>query len=160
MTTALPFAFDSRLDLMVERVIDVPPRLVWRAWTEPDQLMPWFSPKPWTVVRCEIDLRPGGIFTTTMCSPDGDEYPNVGCILEVVPERRLVTTDTMLPDFRPSENPFMTSIVMIDPRGAGAHYRWIARHKDEADRQKHEEMGFTVGWNTALDQLIVHTATM
>ena len=160
MTTALPFAFDSRLDLMVERVIDVSPRLVWRAWTEPEQLMPWFCPKPWTVVRCEIDLRPGGIFATTMCSPDGEEYPNVGCILEVVPERRLVTTDTMLPDFRPSENPFLTSIVMIDPHGAGTHYRWIARHKDEAGRQKHEEMGFTVGWNTALDQLIAHTATM
>lgn len=160
MPTPLPYALDPKLDLMIERVIDVPPHLVWRAWTEPEQLMPWFCPKPWSVVHCEIDLRAGGIFATTMRSPEGAEFPNVGCVLEVVPERRLVFTDAMLPGFRPAAEPFMTGIVLIDPHGAGTLYRAIARHKDEASREKHEAMGFTVGWNTALDQLIAHTATM
>ncbi|HYW50005.1 MAG TPA: SRPBCC family protein [Gemmatimonadaceae bacterium] len=160
MPAPLPFTFDPDVDLMIERVIDVPPHLVWRAWTEPANLMPWFCPRPWSVTHCDIDLRPGGTFATTMRSPDGNEFPNVGCLLEIVPERRLVFTDAMLTDFRPSANPFMTGVVLIEPHGAGTHYRAIARHKDVETRAKHEEMGFALGWNAALDQLVEHAATM
>ena len=56
------YKIDPKLDLVLERVVDVPPELVWRAWTEPKHLMPWFTPAPWKTVDCEIDLRPGGIF--------------------------------------------------------------------------------------------------
>ena len=45
---------DSRLDLVLERIVDVPPELVWAAWTEPEQLKRWFTPAPWTTVDCEI----------------------------------------------------------------------------------------------------------
>ena len=55
---------DSKLDLNFTRVVDVPPAMVWRAWTEPELLMPWFCPVPWKTIDCEIDLRPGGIFRT------------------------------------------------------------------------------------------------
>ncbi|MEQ8980351.1 MAG: SRPBCC domain-containing protein, partial [Deltaproteobacteria bacterium] len=82
--------FDPKLDLKLERVLDVPTSLVWRAWTEPEHVVHWFVPKPWTVPRCEIDLRPGGKFFTVMRSPEGQEMPNTGCYLEVVPEKRLV----------------------------------------------------------------------
>ena len=61
--TARP-ATDPKLDLVLERVIDVPRRLVWEAWTRPEHLKEWFCPKPWGVSDCEIDLRPGGIFRT------------------------------------------------------------------------------------------------
>lgn len=60
---------NALLDLVLERIVDVPKEMIWRAWTEPTLLMPWFCPKPWTVVACEIDLRPGGQFSTTMQSP-------------------------------------------------------------------------------------------
>ena len=62
---------DPQLDLVLERVVDVPRELVWKAWTEPEHVMKWFTPAPWTVTECEIDLRPGGIFRTTMRSPEG-----------------------------------------------------------------------------------------
>ena len=48
------------LDLILERVVDVPRELVWRAWTTPEHLMKWFTPVPWKTIACEIDLRPGG----------------------------------------------------------------------------------------------------
>lgn len=54
------------LDLTLEKIADVKPEQVWRAWTEPKLLMPWFCPVPWKVIECEIDLRPGGIFKTVM----------------------------------------------------------------------------------------------
>jgi uncharacterized protein YndB with AHSA1/START domain len=151
---------DPRLDLVLERVIDVPPQLVWAAWTEPEHVRKWLTPAPWTVTDCEIDLRPGGIFRTTMRSPEGKEFPNVGCYLEVVPNERLVWTDALLPGYRPSENPFFTAIVTIEPHGAGTRYRAVAIHRDEAGRKQHEEMGFHDGWGKALDQLVAHAKTM
>lgn len=148
------------LDLVLERVVDVPPELVWAAWTKPEHLKKWFTPAPWTVTTCEIDLRPGGIFSTTMRSPEGQEFPNVGCYLEVLPQKRLVFTDTLLPGYRPAQNPFMTAIIAIEPHGSGTRYTATALHRDEAARKKHEEMGFHKGWGTALDQLVAHAKKM
>jgi hypothetical protein len=62
---------DPKLDLVLERVIDVPRELVWAAWTRPEHVKHWLTPRPWTVSECEIDLRPGGMFRFVMRSPEG-----------------------------------------------------------------------------------------
>ncbi len=155
MTTHLPAGFDPALDLMLERVVDVPPALVWRAWTRPEDLMQWFCPKPWQTIECEIDLRPGGIFRTVMQGPNGERGADgAGCYLEVVPERRLVFTDGLGPFYRPKPSGFMTATITMEPEAGGTRYRVVASHKDEADRERHEAMGFEQGWGTALDQLV------
>src|ERR1700746_1143485 len=97
---------NSRLDLTFERMCDVPRELVWAAWTKPEHIKKWFTPAPWTTVDCEIDLRPGGIFRTVMRSPEGQEINNIGCFLEIVPNRRLVWTIALGPGFRPSNPTF------------------------------------------------------
>src|SRR5690242_2821697 len=103
MTTSLLHAHPNpSLDLVLERVVDVPRELVWSAWTTPEHIKKWFTPAPWTTIACEIDLRPGGAFRTTMRSPEGEEFPNVGCYLEVVPNERLVWTNALGPGFRPA----------------------------------------------------------
>ncbi len=145
---------DPKLDLVLERVIDVPRELVWTAWTTPEHLTPWFCPKPWTTTECEIDLRPGGIFRTVMRSPEGKEFPNVGCFLEVVPNERLVWTDALLPGYRPSPEPFFTAVLTLEPSGKGTRYVATAIHRDETGRKKHEDMGFHGGWGMVLDQLV------
>lgn len=152
--TGPAFKPDPQLDLVLERVVDVPPEMVWEAWTDPEQLKQWFTPAPWKTVQCEIDLRAGGRFYTVMESPEGERFPGDGCYLEVVPNRRLVFTDALLPGYRPAENPFMTAIVEITPEGSGTRYRAVAMHSSEATREKHEEMGFAEGWAKALDQMV------
>lgn len=154
MTQAPIIKPDPKLDLVLERVVDVPRELVWKAWTTPEHLLPWFCPRPWTTIDCEIDLRPGGIFRTVMRSPEGQEFPNVGCYLEVVPNERLIWTDALLPGYRPSPEPFMTAVLTLEPSGAGTRYVATAIHRDEAGRKKHEEMGFQEGWGTVIDQLV------
>src|SRR5215217_5841216 len=141
-------------DLVLERVVDVPPSKVWEAWTTPEILMKWFTPDPWKTVSCRMDLVPGGATETVMESPEGQQFPNSGCILEVVPGRKLVFTDALKAGFRPSENPFMTAVVEIIPEGNGTRYRATAMHKDEETKKKHEEMGFHEGWGAALDQMV------
>lgn len=150
---------NPKLDLVLERVVDVSPRLVWRAWTEPEHLMKWFCPRPWQTVDCRIDLRPGGEFFTQMRSPEGvDMDGGAGCYLEVVPERRLVWTSALGPGYRPlaaqPEELLFTAYILIEPHGQGAKYTAIAMHADETGAKRHEEMGFHGGWGTALDQLV------
>ena len=140
---------------MLERVLDVPPETVWRAWTEPRLLEKWFCPRPWMAAECEIDLRPGGTFHTVLPGPDGTTLDNPGCYLEVVPNRRLVFTTALGPGYRPQDHyiPF-TAIITLEPKGKGTRYHVLARHKDEATAKQHVEMGFHEGWSKALDQLV------
>ncbi|EMG12072.1 putative toxin-antitoxin system, toxin component [Leptospira interrogans serovar Grippotyphosa str. LT2186] len=105
MTAQIYPQLDPKLDLVLERIIDVPRELVWKVWTTPEHLKPWFCPSPWKTIDCEIDLRPGGIFRTTMQSPEGENFPNLGCYLEIIPNERLVWTDALQPGFRPSPDP-------------------------------------------------------
>lgn len=151
----MPFAFDPTRDLMIERLVDAPAAAIWRAWTVPSELMPWFCPKPWRTTACEIDLRPGGRFRTVMEGPNGERFDGTGCYLEVVPERRLVWTSALGPGFRPqaSDMPF-TGMILLDPNGSRTRYRAIAVHPTAEDREKHAQMGFEPGWNAALDQLL------
>ncbi|WP_339709516.1 SRPBCC family protein [uncultured Sphingosinicella sp.] len=156
MTSLFQFTPDPKLDLVLEREIDVPVELLWEAWTTPDSIKEWFCPKPWSVSSCEIDLRPGGRFNTVMRSPEGDEFPNHGCYLEVVPNQRLVFTDTLLPGFRPAPKPFFTAALLMEPTATGTRYTAYAIHGNEETRKQHEEMGFHDGWNTVVDQLVAH----
>jgi uncharacterized protein YndB with AHSA1/START domain len=155
MSMASEWNVDPKLDLVLERVVDVAPERVWEAWTQPEKLKRWFTPAPWKTVECEMDLRPGGKFRTVMNGPAGEVVDSTGCFLEVVPGRRLVFTDALGPGYRPSAQPFMTAIVTIESDGAGGtRYTAMARHRDEASRKSHEEMGFYNGWGAALDQLV------
>ena len=150
---------DPKLDLVLDRVVDVPRELVWEAWTNPDHLRHWFAPKPWTITDCEVDLRRGGALRFVMRSPEGQEFPNVGCYLDIVPNERLIWTDALLPGYRPSEKPFFTAILSLEPSGKGTRYVATALHVDEDGRKRHEEMGFEDGWGTVLNQLVDYIKT-
>jgi len=95
MTRSIIHQPDPKLDLVFERIVDVPRELIWTAWTTPEQLKQWFTPAPWKTVDCEIDLRPGGLFRTVMRSPEGQEFPGVSCYLEIVENERLVWTNAL-----------------------------------------------------------------
>lgn len=150
----LNYKHDPQLDLVLERVVDVPRHIVWAAWTQPEHIKKWFAPAPWTVVDCEIDLRPGGIFRTVMRSPEGEDYPNAGCFLEIIENERLVWTDALAPGYRPALKPFFTAVITFEDQGSGTKYTARALHKDQDDRQKHDDMGFHTGWSQCIDQLV------
>jgi uncharacterized protein YndB with AHSA1/START domain len=77
--------------LTIERELDAPRDLVWRVWTDPDEIAKWWGPEGFTTPResIEYDLRPGGTAKMTMVGPDGTEYPNSGHFTVVEPPERL-----------------------------------------------------------------------
>jgi uncharacterized protein YndB with AHSA1/START domain len=66
--------------IVVERVLEAPRELVWKVWTDPDEVTKWWGPEHFTTPRekIEFDLRPGGVCRLTMVGPDGQEYPSDG----------------------------------------------------------------------------------
>lgn len=158
MTRSPDPTVDPALDLVLERTVDVPPHLVYRAWTEPELLKQWFCPKPWITSECDIDLRPGGAFRTLLRGPDGEQSDNIGCWLEVIPDERLVFTGLMAPGFRPLDVEravsVFTCILTFERAGEGTKYRAHVMHRDSAAKSVHESMGFHAGWGAALDQLV------
>src|SRR6266478_3046269 len=142
MTGTITHEPDPKLDLVLERVVDVAPNLVWAAWTTPEYIKKWFTPAPWQTVDCEIDLRSGGIFRFVMRSPEGQEFPNLGCYLEVIENEKLVWTGALKPGYRPQNAqggvPFLfTAVILMEPHGTGTKYTAIAIHGDEDGARKH-----------------------
>lgn len=92
-----------------------------------------------------------------MRSPEGQEFPNVGCVLLVKENSTLAFTSALGPGFRPQVSadgfPF-TAVVQIEPAGTGTKYTATAIHADDAAKKAHAEMGFIEGWGAALDQLV------
>jgi uncharacterized protein YndB with AHSA1/START domain len=139
----------ENLELSVTRYIDAPPEIVWKVWTE--LTADWFCPQPWSVTIAEMDLRPGGRFALTMHGPDGEAFPSEGVFLEIVPNRRIVSTDAYAAGWVP-QKPFMTSVTTMEPEGEGTRYTAAARHWDAEAVQTHEAMGFAEGWGKVADQ--------
>jgi uncharacterized protein YndB with AHSA1/START domain len=145
--------YDPDLDLRLERHMAASPAAIWRCWTEAALLERWFCPRPWQVTDAVIDPRPGGRFDFTMRGPAGEKIPYRTCFLEVVPQRRLVSTDALASGFRPTAQGFLTSIITLTPQNGGTLYVAEALHADTEARARHEAMGFHDGWAAAASQL-------
>jgi uncharacterized protein YndB with AHSA1/START domain len=157
------FAIDPKLDIVLERFIDAPRRLVWEALTKPEHLKEWYMPKPWGVVsNCEMDVRPGGIFRVDITTGDGQLVPNLGCFLDVVPLERLVWTSMLFPGYRPAvfDDIPITAIMTMATQGTGTRYVFTALHRDEADVEKDKASGWLEGTEIALDQFVAHVKAM
>ena len=156
-------AIDPKLDIVLERFIDAPTHLVWEAMTRPEHLKEWYMPKPWgAVAACELDVRPGGIFRIDIATADGRVVPNLGCVVDVVPQERLVWTSMLFPGYRPAvfDDVPITAIITMDAVGSGTRYVFTALHRDEADCEKAKASGWLQGTEIALDQLVAHVTSL
>jgi len=85
---------DSTVDreMIVSRVIDAPRPLVFKAWTDPEQVARWWGPKGFVTIDYEMDIRPGGAYRQRMRSPEGTDHRKRGVYREIVTPERIVFT--------------------------------------------------------------------
>ena len=154
MSSGNKSSFPADRELVISRALNAPREKLYRAWTTPELITQWFTPPPFKTTKAVMDVRAGGASCITMQSPDGQEFPNPGIYLEVVPNERLVFTDAYTSAWVPSEKPFMTGILTFEDAGNGkTKYTARVRHWTVADREAHEKMGFHEGWAVATNQL-------
>ena len=80
--------------ILITREFDAPRHLVWEAWTNPELVKRWWHANRGEVTLVEIDLRVGGAWRYVMVTPDGLEVGFHGEYREIVPNERLVSTET------------------------------------------------------------------
>jgi len=86
----------SDREVVVTRTFDAPARIVFQAWTTPELLMKWWTPKSFgiTFISCEADVRTGGTYRFVMGHPDFDQPMTFhGRYLEVEPPKKIVWTN-------------------------------------------------------------------
>ena len=145
---------NSELDLTIARLIKAPRPAIWSAWTDPTSFEQWWVPAPAKCKVVEMDVRPGGALVTEISESGGEFAPHLSaCFLDIVDGERIVFTNALVGGWRPAEQPFMTAIITLRDHPAGTDYLAQVMHKNNADRNMHEEMGFYDGWGTVTAQL-------
>jgi uncharacterized protein YndB with AHSA1/START domain len=102
--------------VLITRIFDAPRELVFRAWTDPDNVGQWFGPEGFHTPRetVVIDLRAGGRFELVMVQKDtGRRFPVRYEILELDPPRLLVLKSGPMPEVGNHE-PTITRIELHD----------------------------------------------
>lgn len=90
MTTKIDIQNAAGREVVMTRLLDAPPELVFKVWTDPAHVLKWWGPQGFTNTNIEMDVRAGGVWRFTMHGPDGVDFPNKVVFLEVVEPERLV----------------------------------------------------------------------
>src|SRR4051812_33496265 len=68
---------ESDRELVFTRSFDAPRALVWKAWTDPKQIVQWWGPNGFTTTTQHMEVKPGGEWRFVMHGPDGRDYENL-----------------------------------------------------------------------------------
>lgn len=112
-TESLTITTPTDREVMMSRVFDAPPHLVFDALTRPELLKRWYGPKGWTLDICEIDLTVGGKWRFVSRNPAGKVIGQYGTYVEIVPAERLVNTESW-EDWDPGETLVTTTLAEQD----------------------------------------------
>ncbi len=146
-------------ELIIERVIDAPARLVFLAYSKPEHVVRWFGPRPYPLTKCEMDFRVGGEFHFAMTGPDGVQNPGFGGVyLEIVQNEKITYTNAFE---APGPSGSETMVVTLTFHEQGSEQQGNVKTKltmhtlfaSAAMKAEHTKMGFVQGVNIGLDQL-------
>lgn len=83
-------AYPSDREVIFTRLLDAPPALVWKVWSDVGHLHRWWGPTGFATTTHEFDFVPGGVWRFVMHGPDGTDYPNRIVFREIVAPSRIV----------------------------------------------------------------------
>lgn len=135
-------------DLLIERMLDAPPELVFQVWTQPEHLVRWWGPKDFSTPSCDIDVRPGGRFRILIRSGDGTDYWMRGEYRDVVEPERLVFTFAWEDE---KGSPVHETLVTVRFRPEGGK-TWFSFHQ-ATFRTPVECEDHRGGWSECFDRL-------
>lgn len=138
--------------LVITRVFDAPPSLVFKAWTSPEHLAKWWGPKDFKATSVTMDFRTGGAYRACIRSPEGTDYWMAGVYREIdEPDRLVFTFAWEEPKEKVGPETLVTVTFDAQP---GNRTKMTFRHAPFAtveDRDSHN-----TGWSECFDRLAVY----
>jgi uncharacterized protein YndB with AHSA1/START domain len=138
---------DAGEEVLITRIFDAPREVVFKAWTDPDEVAAWYGPEHLDTPRdrIHIDLRVGGRYELTMVRRDtGAEFPIGYEILELVEPSLLVMRSDPIPGMHEPV------VVRVELHDHGAKTRMtLTDGPYPSPGRGHAE----AGWSAAFDKL-------
>jgi uncharacterized protein YndB with AHSA1/START domain len=141
----------SDREVVISRVFDATPELLWKAWSDPKHLHRWYGPAGYTTTTQEFAFVPGGTWRFVMHGPDGTDTPNTVVFRELAPPSRLVYDNSWE---RPGFRLEFTIAVTFVAEGGGTRMSFHFTFADaEALRIATEEYGVRQGGAQTLERV-------
>ena len=142
-------------DVVITLTLEAPRDVVFRAWTEPEQLSQWFGPRGYSTPSPEIEPRPEGSVRLDLRGPDGTQYPNRGTVREIeAPER--FAFETALPDDKGSPILHVLNTVTLSEDHGRTTLTLKAHVLDATPAAAKFVEQMHAGWSQTLDRLSEH----
>jgi uncharacterized protein YndB with AHSA1/START domain len=141
--------------ILITREFDAPRHLVYKAWTTPELVELWWHANRGEVTLVEIDLRVGGKWRYVMVAEGGFEVGFHGEYREIVPNERIVSTETYegLPEGVPEQEGTSVNTATFTEVDERTTLALLIQTSSKAARDAIIESGMEAGLQDALDLL-------
>jgi uncharacterized protein YndB with AHSA1/START domain len=162
---------EAKAEFVISRVLDAPRDLVWKCFTDPTHMKQWWGPKGATVVKSDMDLRPGGTYHYAMQMPGSAVMWGKFRYREIVPPSKIVfiscfsdeeggvTRHPMAPNW-PLE--MLSTFTFEEVEGEKTRFtvRWSPYNATEEERRTFDagHASMNQGWSGTLEQLEAYLA--
>ena len=134
--------------ITIKRTFNASINLVWEAWTQPQHIAEWWSPKGIKTKVVEHDFKVGGKWKYLMPMPNGQEFTAEGRYIEIVEFEKIISSA----NFKPmTEGIEIQSI--FKKNGNKTELTFNIVHPTEEYRIQQEKMGIMNGWGSVFDRL-------
>jgi len=134
--------------ITIKRTFNAPISLVWQAWTQPEHIATWWSPKGIKTKVVAHEFKVGGLWKYIMPMPNGQEFIAEGTYTEIVEFEKIISSA----NFKP-----MTEGIEIQSlfksNGNKTDFTFHIVHPTKAYKIQQEKMGIMNGWGSVFDRL-------
>lgn len=153
MTPATDAAVLQDDELLIERIFDAPPDLVFQVWTRPEHLMRWWGPKDFTTIAFEQDFRVGGDYRACIRDRSGGDHWMAGTYSEIVDGQKIVMS------FRWEDGAFGVDNTVTVTFAGLAGGRTLFRFHQTPFANLEARDSHVQGWSSLLDKLVDYLST-
>jgi len=141
--------------ILITREFDAPRHLVFEAWTTPELVKRWWNAKRGEMTVAEIDLRVGGKWRYAMVTEDGFEVAFHGEYREILPNERIVSTETYegVPEGVSEEDATTVNTATFTEADGRTTVTILVQAPSKTSRDAIVESGMEAGLQDALDLL-------
>ena len=134
--------------LTINRTFDAAISLVWEAWTKPEHVSKWWSPKGMEVNVIKHEFKEGGSWKYAMEMPDGSEFISDGVYIEIVENQKIVTSANFKPMTEGVE-----LYILFEAQGNKTKFTFSVVHPTEEYSKQQKQMGFYNGWGSTFERM-------
>lgn len=139
----------GRQDIIMTRVFDAPPSVVFQACTDPKHIPDWWGPREHTTEVDRMDVAHGGLWRLVSRDGDGNEFAFRGVHHDVVPAERIVRTF----EFEGAPGHVTLETLTLEELGGRTKYVAVSVAQSVEDRDAIIQSGMQEGASETMERL-------